>query len=121
MHTSLRDEFRRVWPLLKEAIIHDTHRKRHVWDAIDKGDCQLWTAPNAAIVTELRVFPTGLKVINGWLAGGELEGVKALVSQAEAWGKSQGCVKAGISCGRAGWSRKLDGYAVAGVQLTKEL
>lgn len=117
----VRAEFERAWPWLKAAIVHDTHRKRHVWEAIERGDVQLWFNDTAAIVTEIRVFPTGLKIINGWLAGGNLDGVKTLVAQAERWGKAQGCAKAGISCGRPGWSRELDGYALAGVQLTKEL
>ncbi len=118
---SLRDEFERAWPLLKPAIIHDTHRMRHVWAAIESGAVQLWTNDTAAIVTEINVYPTGLKAINGWLAGGDLDGVKQLVAKAETFGRQNGCTLASISNGRRGWTRALDGYGAAGVQLTKEL
>ena len=75
---SLREDFDRAWPWLKAAIIHDTHRKRHVWEAIERGEVQLWTNETAALVSEISVYPTGLKALNFWLAGGGLDGVLAL-------------------------------------------
>lgn len=117
----LRAEFDRVWPLLKPAINLDTHRKRHVWEAIDRGDVQLWTAEDAAIVTEIKVFPTGLRAMNLWLAGGVLAGVQTLVSRAEAVAKARRCGLMTISFCRPGWERALSGYSKAGIQLTKEI
>ena len=118
-----RDDFERVWPWLKPAIANfgDTHRKRHVWEAIDAGKVQLWWNDTAALVTEIAVFPTGARMINAWLAGGDLEGVLRLVPRIEAWAKAQGITRASITSGRPGWSRTLPGYRTTGVQMTKDL
>lgn len=116
-----REDFHRAWPWLKAAIIHDTHRKRHVWDAIERGEVQLWTNETAALVTEITVYPTGLRVINAWLAGGQLDGIMALVPIIEAWAKAKGITRASVASGRPGWGKKLPGYRVSGVQMTKEL
>lgn len=120
---SLREDFERVWPWLKPAIENfgDTHRKRHVWAAIESGDVQLTFNETAALVTEIKVYPTGLKMINFWLAGGDLAGVQALVAEAEVFAKAKGCSHVGLGFCRPGWARKLPGYRLAGVQLTKEL
>lgn len=118
---NVRAEFEKAWPLLKPAIIHDTHRKRHIWDAIDKGLAQLWTLDGAALVTEIKVYPTGLRAMNLWLAGGVLAGVQALVVRAEAEAKSRRCALMTISFCRPGWERALNGYSKAGIQLTKEI
>lgn len=120
---NLRDEFERCWPLLKPAIENfgDTHRKRHVWQAIERGDVQLWANDTGALVTEITAYPTGLRMINAWLAGGDLNGILALVPGIEAWAKAKGITKASVSAGRVGWSRKLAGYRTSGVQMTKDL
>lgn len=120
---SLRDEFERVWPLLKPAIENfgDTHRKRHVWAAIESGTVKLWSNETGVLVTEITVYPTGLRMINAWLAGGKLGGILALVPEIEAWAKAKGITKASVSSGRVGWSRKLNGYRTSGVQMTKDL
>jgi hypothetical protein len=120
---SLREDFDRVWPWLKPAIENfgDTHRKRHVWAAIESGDVQLWTNASAALVTEIKVYPTGVKLVNAWLAGGDLDGVLLLVPAAERFARAKGCKRVGIAFCRAGWARKLPGYRKAGVQLTKDL
>lgn len=122
---SLRDEFDRVWPWLKPAIQNfgDTHRKRHVWQAIESGDVQLWANETGALVTEIKVYPTGVKLVNAWLAGGDIAGVVALVPEAERFARSKGCKRVGIGLCRAGWSRALSpyGYRQTGVQLTKDI
>lgn len=120
---SLRDEFERVWPLLKPAITAtgDTHRKRHVWEALEHRKVQLWTSPNAAVVTEINVFPTGLKHVNGWLTGGELAEILVIVPQIEAWAKSIGAKSIGVDMARLGWARKLPGYSAVSVNIMKEL
>jgi hypothetical protein len=119
---TLRDEFERVWPWLKDASMRyaDTHRKRHVWQAIEKGNARLWTTPNAGLVTLVDTYPTGLKEIRGWLAGGDLDEIVGIVPQIEQWGKSQGCTRAVIH-GRRGWLRAFDGYREAAITMVKEI
>ncbi len=123
MQSSLKSEFSRVWPLLKPALtVHgDTHRKRHVWEALEARKVQLWSSPNAAIVTEIKVFPTGYKHVNGWLTGGNLDEILQLVPQIEAWAKKLGANSIGVDMARPGWARKLPGYSTVSVNVLKDL
>lgn len=118
-----RDDFERCWPLLKPAILlyGDTHRKKHVWESIESGHSQLWCTELSAVVSSIKVWPTGMKEVIGWLAGGDIKGIQQLVPQIESWAKKRGCARAGILLGREGWARALDGYKPAGIQLMKEL
>lgn len=86
------------------------------------GRAFLWASDTAAIVAEVKTFPTGARVIHGLVAAGDLEGIKALIEQAEAWGKSQGCIAALIES-RPGWARalKAEGYASFQTSIMKEL
>lgn len=118
-----RGEFLRVWPVLEEAIqaYADTHHQEHVWSKIESGNAQIWTTPTSALVTEIRVWPTGLKEAVAWLAGGEISSLLMLKPAFEAWAKAKGCARAGIQLGRSGWERVLKDYAPAGIQLVKDL
>jgi hypothetical protein len=70
-----RAELERTWPLLEAAILAyaPTHEIEHVWQKIETSNAQLWTRSNAALVTEIRLWPTGLREAIGWLAGGDLD------------------------------------------------
>ena len=84
---------------------------------------QIWFGADAAIVTEIREYPTGARVIHGLVAAGELdEIVDALIPRAEAWASSIGCVLAVIES-RPGWARalKAKGYAPHQLALRKPL
>ena len=84
---------------------------------------QAWFSERAAIVTEVRDYPTGAKVLHGLVAAGELgEIVGILIPRAEAWGRSIGCLLAVIES-REGWGRALrkHGYAPHQMALRKEL
>ncbi len=118
-----RAEFARSWPLLEAAVLAyaPTHEQAHVWAKIETSDAQLWTTPEAALVTEIRVWPTGLREAIGWLAGGDIDELLNMRPAFEAWARSKRCKRVGILLGREGWSRKLDGYRTAGVQLMKDL
>jgi hypothetical protein len=116
-------ELERVWPLLEAAILAyaPTHRIEHVRVKLDSGHCQIWTTPNAAFVSEIRVWPTGLREAIGWLAGGDLDELLMMQPAFEAWARSKDCKRIGIQLGREGWERKLDGYRKTGIQLVKDL
>ena len=86
------------------------------------GSVRLWCSDEAAIIAEIKVYPAGGMVVHGLIAAGELDGIRTLIPLAEEWGRSEGCVEAGIES-REGWSRALrqDGYAVHQIALRKEL
>jgi hypothetical protein len=99
---------------------------------------QIWFGDHAAIVTEVREYPTGARVIHGLVAAvdpgspatagaaspgaGLREIAETLIPRAEAWGRSIGCVLAIVES-RAGWARQLksQGYEPHQVTLRKEL
>lgn len=117
----IEHELDRVWPWLEAALAHagDTHRKEHILARILDGRAQLWTEPGAACVTSIERSDTGLREVNGWLAGGDLDGVRRIVARAEQWGREIGCQRALIT-GRRGWLRALPGYREAATVLIKD-
>jgi hypothetical protein len=115
-------EFERCWPWLAAALERggNTHSKEHVRGLIEAGDAQLHPLRNGAIVTCILNHPTGIKELNYWLAGGELEELiraETLISQLA---KSMGCARVSIS-GRPGWKRKFPGYRDTATILVREL
>ena len=116
----------------------DYHRFRHRFaEAMDQrlydlpyldrllfsGRAHIWFGEEAAIVTEIREYPTGARVIHGVVAAGDLgEITNALIPKAEEWGRSIGCVLAIVES-REGWSRALRrrGYETHQVAVRKAL
>lgn len=77
---------------------------------------------DAAIVTEIKTFPGGKRVVHGLVAAGDLDQIKALIVLAEQWGREQGCTAALIES-RPGWAKLLkhDGYELFQVSIVKNL
>ena len=87
------------------------------------GAVRLWIGREAAIVAQLKRYPTGAVDIEGLIAAGALaEIVSDLIPAAEAWARSIGCAGAIIQS-RAGWARMLksQGYQPYQLALRKEL
>jgi hypothetical protein len=120
--TRLEAEFERCWQWLEAALKRGgpTHEKHHVRDLILSGGVQLWPLPNAALATEITVYPTGFKELRCWLAGGDKDEIIAATPAIEAWGKAKGCSRAIIQ-GRSGWKRVLRDYQAGAVILTKDI
>jgi hypothetical protein len=77
----------------------------------------------AAIVAEIRDYPSGARAVHGVCAAGDLsEIVEVLIPEAEAWGKSIGCTSAFIDS-REAWQRILQshGYTPYKTCVRKEL
>lgn len=89
-------------------------------DQIRYNRFRFWANDDAAIVAEIKTYPTGAKAVHGMIAAGELEQIVNLIPRAEAWGLSQGCIVAEISS-REGWARILPDYTVHQVEIVKEL
>ncbi len=85
------------------------------------GDVMFWGSENAAIMAELKEYPTGAKDVHGLIAAGDLrEIVGELIPKAEAWGKAQGCIGAIIES-RPGWLKVLPDYEPHQTTIYKEL
>lgn len=100
-----------------------THSLADVRGLVLDRDAQFWPGRDAAIVTELHIYPRA-RVLHLWLAGGDLhELTDELLPKVEAWGRdTEHCTRSTVM-GRAGWERTLapQGYMPAARLLTKEL
>lgn len=97
-----------------------THDKEHIWEGVQSGDLQLWPTPNSACVVQITTYPTGLKVLHGLLAGGDMREIKITVAALEKYAVAQGCDFAAPQ-GREGWLRALTGYRRAYTVMYKDL
>ena len=119
----LAEHFERTWPWLRAALAQQplkTHTREDIWAALVEGHAQLWPTINSVCLTEIKHFPSGLKSLNGWLAGGDMCEVLQTVASLERYARKIGCDAATIH-GRRGWLRALDGYQDAGTSMTKDL
>lgn len=117
-----RAEFDRVWPWLEKSMLFfaRTHEKEHVWKIVIEGGAQLWTSANAAMLTTIEVYPTGLRELRGWLAGGEMAEIQKIEPIAAEWAKTQKCQIATVA-GRKGWMRAFNGYRDVAALMVKEI
>ncbi len=104
-----------------------THRLEDVFGAWQAGQAQIWRAPAATIVTEVRLWPL-CRELNYWLAGGEpggegLQQMMQMEPQIEAFGRASGCVRAVTMAVRRGGAEVLRarGWAEQAVIMTKDL
>ena len=99
-----------------------THTFNDIATGVLSGRFQLWPNKNAAVVTEIVVYPQ-LKDLHYFLAGGDIEELKQMRPIIEAWGKSVGCTRVSLA-GRKGWAKtflKDEGYEPRWFVLAKEL
>lgn len=115
--------FERCWPWLDAALNTSplrTHDREHVWALLESGEAQIWPTRNSVCLTEIKTYPTGIKVLFGWLAGGDLNEVKATTKALEDHARAMGCDAAAVQ-GRRGWLRAFTGYEDAGMTAVKRL
>jgi hypothetical protein len=99
-----------------------THTFNDIAAAVLSDRFQIWPSNNAVVVTEIVVYPQ-LKDLHYFLAGGNLDELKAMRPIIEAWGKEVGCTRVSLA-GRKGWERtflKDEGYKPNWFVLSKEL
>lgn len=119
-------DFDRLAPYIEAALGYTggTHTLDDVRRGIADGRLQFWPASDSFIITEIALYPTGLKVVNFWLAGGHLDELEPLLYIVEGWAKEQGCSTATCT-GRRGWERsfltKAAGWTPALTFYAKEL
>ena len=122
-HWKLSPDLERCKPWIEAALVHCNGT--HEWDDIVAGiassKMQLWAAPRGCIVTEIVVYPKK-KVINIFLAGGELDQIMDMEHDIAQWAKSHGCT-GGMMTGRLGWKKPLteNGWKLQHVHFHKEI
>ncbi len=114
------------WALCREALLpaiemtQGTHTEDDVLSAIILGNMRLWRKNKSGLVTEFSQFPR-MKVINVFLAGGDLEDVISLQTDIENYGRKNGCQRATMLAARDGWLKTINGGQKAGTYMTKDL
>lgn len=106
-----------------EALDPRLHTLEWLDGLVDQGRVLLWANDEAAILAEVRFYPTGAKDIHGLVAAGDLSAIaNDLIPQAEEWARRAGCIGAVIES-REGWARVLKpaGYHPYQTALRKEL
>lgn len=113
----------RFRPSFAEALDSRLFTIEHLDDLLLSGRARFFCTEAAAIVAEIKTFPSGAKAVAGLIAAGWLEDIQtALIPQAEEWGRSLGC-QFGMIDSRPGWARRMKrhGYETHQVSLIKEL
>lgn len=112
----------RFRPAFAEAMDPRLYDIDYLDGLILSGRARFWRTDTAAIVAEIKLFPTGAKVVHGLIAAGDIEGIKSLIPLAEDWGRQVGCI-GGMIDSRPGWARamKSAGYAPHQLALWKDL
>lgn len=105
-----------IWPVcaghLQPALDfgRNLHRLEDVRASIDSGHAQIWPiGSEGTIVTEVKDYPAGPRILNFWLAGGSLGALVAAEPIIADWGRENGCHGAWI-LGRKGWMKALPHY-----------
>lgn len=118
-----RNEFRRFRDQFLEAIDPRYYCIYWLENRILNGSAHIATTEDAAIIYEVRTYPTGAKEIHGLLAAGNMESiVTELIPHAEQIARDLGCISTCIES-RPGWAKALKpyGYEMHQVSIKKEL
>lgn len=105
-----------------EAVDETLHPAAFLDWLLESGQARFWENDTAAIVAEMREYPSGVLEVHGTVAAGELAGIKALIPLAEQWGRSLGATRATIQSSPA-WGRLMTdaGYVPEQLIIVKEL
>jgi hypothetical protein len=110
-------------PLLAQAVDERLYPLDWLDLEVAEGRALFWCTSDAAILAEIKTYPSGLYDLHGLLAAGNMRSiVGTLIPMAERWAAEVGCDGALIQS-RAGWQRILgkSGYEPHQVSLRKSL
>lgn len=87
-----------------------------------EGSALIWANEHAAVITEIKTYPTGARAVHFLVVAGDKDEIKKFGPPVEAWAKARGCIGALIES-RPAWVREMKsaGYAVHQVSLWKGL
>lgn len=99
------NEWERCSPWIQAALDHggNLFDLEDVWQSIIKGLAQFWPGSSSAMVTEIKQFPKK-RILNIWLAGGDLEDLKRMEFYVREYAKKTQCDAITIQ-GRPGWQK----------------
>lgn len=105
-----------------EAVDEDLYPAEWLDRRVASGRARFWGNAAGAILAEVKVYAGGVKEVHGLLAAGDILAIRALIVEAEAWGRAKGCTRASISSHPA-WARLLrdDGYLPSQLTIVKAL
>ena len=111
----------RNWICSALAYSGGTHTYEDVAEAILDHRMQFWPAPKGCLVTEIVDFPRK-RVLNVFIAAGEMRQILDMADDVTAWAKAVGCTGLTIH-GRRGWERVFarQGWRPLHTCLTKEI
>jgi hypothetical protein len=99
---------------------NETHDLVDIYTGLEAGLLQIWSPPEAVLVTEIVVYPK-LKALNVFLAAGNKENIIEILPSVEQFAKAEGCSRLQMT-GRKGWERVFQTYAEKeSVTLTRNL
>lgn len=84
------------------------------------GTWRCFGTDKAAILAEIRTYPSGVRELHGIAAAGEVGEIKRLIGVAEHWGRACGATRAVIES-RPAWARLLPDYELHQVAVRKDL
>ena len=117
------NELERCRPWIEAALQYTggTHEFEDIVDGIRSSRMQLWPSKRGCIVTEIVIYPRK-KVLNLFLAGGELDQILDMNDDIKTWAKEHGCEAATMS-GRLGWKQPLEpqGWKLLYANFQKEI
>lgn len=106
-----------------EVIDERYHTLAWLDEQVLGGKVQFWRSANAAMLTEIKGYPTGTLDIHVVIAAGDMvEIIGELAPLAEEYGREAGCLAATVES-RLGWARALkpSGYEMHQCIVRKEL
>ncbi len=107
-----RDEF--------TALAPDRYPAEYIDRQVAARNWQCWSDGKAAILANVKQYPSGLRELHGLAAAGELESIQSLIPLAEEYGRHVGCSIASIES-REAWVKILPDYEVEQVRIVKGL
>jgi len=99
-----------------------THDFSDVRGMVERGEAQFWPGVHSCVITQVDYQPRR-RILNIFLAGGNLAEVEAMTPLILKWGYDQGCTAATF-VGRKGWERTFlsrTGWEPQMVMFSKEL
>lgn len=103
------------------AIDPERYPAEYIERQVERGRWRCFGNERAAMLAEIKVYPSGLKEVHCVCAAGDMAEIVALAPIVEAWGRKCGCKGAEV-VSRPEWARVLasHGYRVTQARLWKE-
>lgn len=102
------------------SLAPDKYPPEYIDSCVMIGSWRCWGTDEAAILTEVRTYPSGLRELHGLAAAGDVSVILELIAEVEAWGRQRGCAIAAIES-RPAWAKLLPGYEITQVRIERAL